>query len=406
LSEGDVIPATGETVHRIDWIQATSTPGVAYVYGMVENSVGEVRRALLRFPGTELLLGDGDTVPNYPATVRRLGDGLQVSPSGEHWSIEVSFSGLGGGAPTQGIVSDGQALDLGGGALMIVGQPVPSYLNAPVAGSAWSLVLKHFINDSGEWTVRGGVPSLGLVHIRSGRAVHVETTTPNHNPTSMGSDGFLCTDLGFDSRAEALPYLDLPATLDRDGDGLGDPGFTWPAGRFGSFGGTNDERLSLFRLSIDTPTSAKSALIMAPSYRVDRPLCAGVTNSTGRPGGLAAVGRADVDENWLTLTAWDLPTDAFGYFLVSKTPGFVMQPGGSVGNLCLSGSIGRAVDQIFTVPTSGRALAQLDLTALPQPQSSVPAQAGETWYAQAWHRDTVAGAALSNFTAAVRVDFD
>ena len=406
LTVGDVIPATAETVSRIDWVQATSTPGRAYAYCLVEDGAGEERRALLRVPGPTLLLGDGDTVPNFPTPIRRLDFDLRVGRTGDHWALKVIFDGPPSGASRLGIVADGQALDLGGGSLMVVGEPLPDYLDLPFSGGTWSQVLEHFLNDAGDWAVRGAVPFGGLLMLRNGRPIELATSFPYSNPESMGVDGFLCGHFDDEPRAESLPYVDLPAPIDRDGDGAADLGYSWPAGRFGSLGGANDAGLALFRVTIDAPGGGQPAVLLAPRYRVDSALCAGVPNSTGSQGHLGAVGRSAVGENRLTLTAWDLPTDAFGYFLLSRTPDFVPQAGGSVGNLCLGGSIGRAVNQIFQVPASGRAQIALDLTDLPQPQGGVAAQVGETWYAQAWHRDSVSGTATSNFTAAISVDFD
>jgi hypothetical protein len=41
---------------------------------------------------------------------------------------------------------------------------------------------------------------------------------------------------------------------------------------------------------------------------------------------------------------------------------------------------------------------------MPQPMGSVLASAGETWYAQSWHRDVLQGMATSNFTGATSIE--
>ncbi len=76
--------------------------------------------------------------------------------------------------------------------------------------------------------------------------------------------------------------------------------------------------------------------------------------------------------------ATDLPTNQSGYFLASQTQGFVMQPGGSVGNLCLGGTIGRFVQQVQNSGPMGAIGIQVDLTAIPHvPLTAV--QPGDTW---------------------------
>jgi hypothetical protein len=133
----------------------------------------------------------------------------------------------------------------------------------------------------------------------------------------------------------------------------------------------------------------------------------GVVNSTGNSGTIRGTGSAIVANNDLTLVAEDLPTNAFGYFLTSMTQGLVPQPGGSLGVLCLGGNIGRYTGpgQIQNSGMTGSFDLLLDLTQTPTPTGFVSVAAGETWNFQAWHRDSVGGAAVSNFTDALEVDF-
>ncbi|MFT6107910.1 MAG: hypothetical protein ACJA2W_000819 [Planctomycetota bacterium] len=71
--------------------------------------------------------------------------------------------------------------------------------------------------------------------------------------------------------------------------------------------------------------------------------CMANASSTGSASDLAAVGSPFVSAGNVTLTASGLPTNSFGFFIVSDMTGFVMIPGGSTGNLCLGGSVGRYV---------------------------------------------------------------
>ncbi|QDV09460.1 hypothetical protein Poly30_50180 [Planctomycetes bacterium Poly30] len=135
--------------------------------------------------------------------------------------------------------------------------------------------------------------------------------------------------------------------------------------------------------------------------------CTTVPNSTGVSGSLIALGSSVVADNDVTLVASDLPNLAFGFFIVSQTQGFAMNPGGSSGNICLAGAVGRAVGgSILNTGTSGSITAVADLTAIPQPMGTVAVVAGETWNFQAWHRDAVGGMTTSNFTNGLSITFN
>ena len=131
------------------------------------------------------------------------------------------------------------------------------------------------------------------------------------------------------------------------------------------------------------------------------PFCApGVANSTGQPARMAAFGSTFAAANDMTLEASALPMSSFGFFLTSRTSGFVANPAGSQGNLCLGGLIGRYVGpgQIQNSGAAGSFDLELDLTRTPTPTGLVAVAGGETWHYQAWYRDSVGGVATSNFT--------
>ena len=127
-----------------------------------------------------------------------------------------------------------------------------------------------------------------------------------------------------------------------------------------------------------------------------------VANSTGVPAELHAHGSDHVADNDLTLEAHDLPPNQFGYFMASMSQGFVSGPGGSEGNLCLSGKIGRFASQLQSSGPAGELELLVDLNSLPPPLGAV--QPGETWCFQAWYRDANP-APTSNFTQGLSVDF-
>jgi hypothetical protein len=135
--------------------------------------------------------------------------------------------------------------------------------------------------------------------------------------------------------------------------------------------------------------------------------CTAVPNSTGQTAEISAVGSVVVADNNVTLIATNLPDNSFGYFLNSRTQGFVANPGNSQGNLCLGGAIGRYVgpNEVQNSGTTGTFELQLDLTMTPTPTGFVAIMPGETWYFQAWYRDLVGGVATSNFTDATCITF-
>jgi hypothetical protein len=145
---------------------------------------------------------------------------------------------------------------------------------------------------------------------------------------------------------------------------------------------------------------------------LDRCEAVGGTYCTSSGGGasllpsMVAVGSDAVEDGDLTLIARFLPQHSVGYFVASRTPGNTLPVPGSIGRLCVSGSIGRAVGGVLDSSTLGTLVAQVDLTAIPQPTGPVAVQPGETLHFQAWHRTTLAGQPTSDLTDAVRVTFE
>ena len=145
-----------------------------------------------------------------------------------------------------------------------------------------------------------------------------------------------------------------------------------------------------------------------PSPNVGTNYCGpAVANSTGASGTIIATGSLVAADNNMTITSASLPAFSFGFSIVSLSTGFVANPGGSSGNLCLSGSIGRYVGpgQIQNSGAQGTFSVPLDLTMTPQPLGFVSIQAGETWSFQSWYRDAIMGMPTSNFTDGVTVVF-
>ena len=128
-----------------------------------------------------------------------------------------------------------------------------------------------------------------------------------------------------------------------------------------------------------------------------------VDNSTGEPGVMGVWGSTWVVNNDVTLTGDDLPNNKFGYFMVSQTQGFIAGPGGSQGNLCLGGTIGRYASSVLNSGGAGHVELAIDLNTIPTtPPDAV--QPGETWNFQLWYRDNNP-TATSNFTDGRAVQF-
>ncbi len=132
--------------------------------------------------------------------------------------------------------------------------------------------------------------------------------------------------------------------------------------------------------------------------------CTAIVNSSGQAGSLSGTGSATVSQNDLTLTAASLPPNQFGYILASQTQGLSVSPPGSMGNLCLGGTIARFSSQLMNSGASGTFSVPIDLQTIPL-SPPVAIQPGETWNFTAWFRDNVLGP-TSNFTDGLSITFN
>jgi len=135
--------------------------------------------------------------------------------------------------------------------------------------------------------------------------------------------------------------------------------------------------------------------------------CTANANSTGVTGTITAQ-NIDLNARTMEVAAANLPTNVFALSLASLDQGFLTNPGGSSGNLCLSGNIGRFLSgTIVSTGATGTILEIANLDAIPQPSSFVVVQSGETWNFQYWHRDLIVGLGIptSNYTDGVSVFF-
>lgn len=151
---------------------------------------------------------------------------------------------------------------------------------------------------------------------------------------------------------------------------------------------SNGEVLTLYRI-----------LHIGANYCVANP------NSTGLTGAIEARGSDLVPLNSFRLNASALPPQAAALFLVGTLPGFTQNPGGSQGNICLSGIVGRGIGGVLNTGASGAVGTPVNLTALPSPAGPFAVTSGTTLNFQCWFRDAVGGVATSNFTDAVQIRF-
>ena len=138
-------------------------------------------------------------------------------------------------------------------------------------------------------------------------------------------------------------------------------------------------------------------------------------NSSGLMAIQQACGSTSVTDNSVLLLVGGLPMNSVGYFLNARDASASVQPGTSQGTLCLSGSIGRHDAQIFTAmaPSLGGpdlgpgwwSGIVLDLTQMPTPAGAMAVLPGDTWYFQAWYRDSSPTGPTSNFTDGLSITF-
>ena len=138
-------------------------------------------------------------------------------------------------------------------------------------------------------------------------------------------------------------------------------------------GAANDPTPGAQNYLSPTCTTAASSGTCSGSVNIGTNYCTANPNSTGATGVTSATGSNAVAANNVTLRAASLPSNAFAFFLVSRDAGLIANPGGSQGNLCLGGSIGRYVGpgQIMNTGGVGAIDLAINLTQVPQPTGFV-----------------------------------
>ncbi len=152
-----------------------------------------------------------------------------------------------------------------------------------------------------------------------------------------------------------------------------------------------------WHLELQADTSDCSSLdISSPSGCLSNPSSTGI-NST-----MVATGSSSVVENNVTLTA-TIPVNSFGFFITATTPGFIANPGGSSGNICLGSDVGRFQQLAMSSGATGQVvisttLGQWSLSSIPSASGPYAAVPGTSAYFQCWTRDANSHGPTSNFT--------
>ncbi|MEM8711872.1 MAG: hypothetical protein AAGG01_13045, partial [Planctomycetota bacterium] len=122
------------------------------------------------------------------------------------------------------------------------------------------------------------------------------------------------------------------------------------------------------------------------SYCFSNPSSAGFTSWA------RCVGSTSIADDHITLEAY-VPQNVVGFFITSTERGFVANPAGSSGNLCLGSDVGRFQDLVASSGSSGSisistADGSWSLGSIPAAMGSYAAVAGDQANFQLWHRDS------------------
>jgi hypothetical protein len=133
--------------------------------------------------------------------------------------------------------------------------------------------------------------------------------------------------------------------------------------------------------------------------------CSANINMDGLIGRIAAAGSPLLAQNDLELLAFDLPANQFGYFVFSRSQGYISPFGGGQGALCLSAPIRRlsAQGQVLNTGIAGEVQLGVDTTGLPSGETLI---VGESLNFQFWHREyDTSGNPTSNTSDAIEICF-
>ena len=311
-------------------------------------------------------------------------------------------------------------------------------LELTVASATSNLPAAMLVPADANHPYRGNLRALGAAEFRFDRQVEAGSsnfgTLPflvlgndGGTPNNFSDDAWLFTATGDNFQFGFVPYATIATPIPSGETALPS---TWDVQAFpnhplGMTGATPDEiwnsvmqDVSYVGISMARPWNGGAwfgqHLLSLDNFVLDTGGNVGTNycgpaplNSAGLSGQMVAIGSQIVAQNGLSLSAQSLPNNIFGFFICSSMQGFVMNPGGSTGNLCLGGEIGRYVGpgQVQNSGVVGRIDLAIDVTNVPTPTGSVSLTAGTTWNFQLWHRDGSPAGPTSNFTDGTSVLF-
>ncbi|MDF1836423.1 MAG: integrin alpha [Planctomycetota bacterium] len=218
--------------------------------------------------------------------------------------------------------------------------------------------------------------------------------------TGDGVPNIITKVLAFPAKLQVRSASDLRILYEIQPEGVGDHSMSWPS----HLGDVNGDGISDWVAGAPLQGSPPfiyrgHVYVVSGADPLGTAYCTmPVPNSSGRVAWLTAAGSNQLGSDWLSLRVQGLPQNEFGFFLCSTTQGFFPAIGGSQGNLCLGGALGRfnGADEIRFSGSQGAASMEVHWTNLPQPTGRVSAAVGETWNFQMWYRDLAGASNFSN----------
>lgn len=147
-----------------------------------------------------------------------------------------------------------------------------------------------------------------------------------------------------------------------------------------------------------------AVIVEVASIVVGSQYCEANNNQTGTSGWLraTAVSRT-AGVLGVGVRAISLPPNQFCLFIAGQGTDVTPNVGGSAGDLCISGGLGRYNGQVVNSGPAGEAELVMRPDNVPTPSGSTAFAPGDTWNFQCWSRDVANGVATSNFTNAIAV---
>lgn len=377
-----------------------ASDGSVVLEGATIHQDGLARTTWAHWPSQQVLIETRQSFPGISVEVQAV-ERFTRSANGAHWGAVARMQGAG---QELAIVDGAPLLDRAGNPLLAWN---PIVLGDPMAGPSISgnleLVHRCLVTDDGRVVldltidgvrhlVRDGVPlrvlqqgeSLDGID-RSGRVL-----------TRGGAPGFTFELEGAPMSAGGT------GTLDADGDGFADPGFSVGTSNVPA-SITGDGEVYSVAFIDEFANNFGDGVVRLVQGKPDQALCEGAPNSTGHPATLRLVGTDVAAFNRVTATVHQLPPRTFGIPIFSRSVDSVPGFNGTAGTLCLGGQIGRSPLLLFRSDEVGTVRFPVFLNVIPQPTGTVAASAGDTWHVQFWYRDTAnpagGGSNLSSATS-------